>query len=151
MAAQVTRVVHADGRRRGVPFVDRFNASWTPGAGGCHLWQRAANSRGYGAIWFEGKVQLAHRVAWHLAHGRWPADGLVLDHVCETKLCVNAAHLREVTNRFNVLRSPLSPMNTVAASPTCRNGHLYPLDVERDANGWRVCLVCAGQRGGWTS
>ena len=71
---------------------------------GCHLWLRARNSRGYGAVWFDGKVRLAHRVAWFLAHGRWPADGLVIDHICEVKACVNPDHLRELENWQNIRR-----------------------------------------------
>lgn len=71
---------------------------------GCHIWQRARNSRGYGVVWHDGKVRLAHRVAWFLASGRWPADGVVLDHICEVKACVNVAHLRELSNWQNVRR-----------------------------------------------
>ena len=71
---------------------------------GCHEWQRARNSRGYGVVWCDGKVRLAHRVAFYLANGRWPIDGLVVDHICENKACVNADHLRELENWQNVRR-----------------------------------------------
>src|SRR5690349_5096850 len=72
---------------------------------GCHEWARARNSRGYGVVWFEGKVHLAHRVAWFLARGTWPAEGMVLDHICNNKACVNAAHLRELENWQNLRRA----------------------------------------------
>ena len=71
---------------------------------GCHIWQRALNNRGYGVVWHDGKVRLAHRVAWYLAHGSWPRAGLVLDHICEVKACVNPEHLRELENWQNIRR-----------------------------------------------
>lgn len=143
----------ADGRRhRDAPFAERFASSYEVVANGCHLWLRAKNNRGYGVIWYQRKVRLAHRVAWHLRYGSWPSEAHVLDHVCETKQCVNPDHLREVTNRFNVLRSPASPMNTARAATACRNSHPYPLDVQVDAHGWRICPTCAARRRrGWTS
>lgn len=78
---------------------------------GCHEWQKARNSRGYGVVWHDGRLRLAHRVSFFLAHGRWPAAGLVVDHICNNKGCVNAAHLRELTNSQNLRRAspPASP------------------------------------------
>ena len=81
-------------------------------ATGCHIWLRARQSRGYGVVWFDGRVRLAHRVAWFLKHGRWPAADLVLDHICEVKACVNADHLRELPNWQNVRRG--RPVGDVA-------------------------------------
>lgn len=72
---------------------------------GCHLWNKALNSRGYGVLWFDGKLHLAHRLAWLIEHGDWPRRDLVLDHICEVKDCVNAAHLRESTNGANIMRA----------------------------------------------
>ena len=112
----------------------------------CIIWTRARNNRGYGVVWRDGKVRLAHRVAWFDRYGRWPTDGLVLDHICNVKACVNVDHLREVTNRENILRSPRSPMNTIRASALCRNGHPYDDRTVVDRNGWRVCAECADRR-----
>lgn len=78
---------------------------YTVDENGCHVWQKAKNNRGYGVIWHDGKVRLAHRVAFYLANGRWPADGFVVDHICENKACVNATHLRELTNSQNLRRA----------------------------------------------
>lgn len=72
---------------------------------GCHIWQRAKNSRGYGVIWHDGKVRLAHRVAFFLDRGRWPLEGLVVDHICGVKACVNPRHLQELTNSANLRRA----------------------------------------------
>lgn len=86
-----------------VPLTERFIYEVSPS--GCHIWQRAMNNRGYGVIWFDGKVRLAHRVAWFMRHGSWPSDHLVLDHICEVKACVNADHLRELENWRNLRRA----------------------------------------------
>jgi hypothetical protein len=84
---------------------ERMAANILETATGCHEWQASRNSRGYGVIWFDGKLHLAHRAAWLAFHGGWPSPGLVVDHVCENKGCVNATHLRELTSADNIRRS----------------------------------------------
>lgn len=79
--------------------------TYTVDENGCHVWQKALSKNGYGVIWHDGKVRLAHRVAFYFAHGRWPADGLVVDHICNNKACVNADHLREIPNWQNLRRA----------------------------------------------
>ena len=72
---------------------------------GCFVWNRARQNRGYGVVWFDGKVRLAHRVAWYLAHGSWPDPTKVTDHACNNKACVNPTHLRELENFENLRRA----------------------------------------------
>ncbi len=72
---------------------------------GCVVWHGSRNNRGYGVIWFDGKLHLAHRVAFFLEHGRWTSAHLVTDHVCNNKACVNPAHLRELQNHENLRRA----------------------------------------------
>ena len=72
---------------------------------GCHVWLKARQTRGYGVVWFQGKVRLAHRVAWFHHYGEWPIEGMVLDHACNNRGCVNVAHLREMTNGDNIQRA----------------------------------------------
>lgn len=74
-------------------------------ATGCIEWQRSKNSRGYGVIYFDGKLRLAHRAAWFHKHGEWPDPDMVTDHICNNKICVNPDHLRELMNWQNLRRA----------------------------------------------
>jgi len=69
---------------------------------GCHEWQGALN-QGYGSFSIRNSTYPAHRVAYVQAHGE-PAPGMVIDHVCRNRRCVNAAggHLRPLTAAENI-------------------------------------------------
>ena len=73
---------------------------------GCWLWQSATDHDGYALVHVDGVQQLAHRVAYVLAVGAIP-DGLVLDHTCRQRSCVNPFHLEPVTQLENVRRGAL--------------------------------------------
>lgn len=72
---------------------------------GCIEWHRSKNSRGYGVIYFDGKLHLAHRAAWLAKHGEWPSAEMVTDHTCDNKACINVNHLRELPNHLNIRRA----------------------------------------------
>lgn len=72
---------------------------------GCLEWQKSKNNRGYGVIYFDGKLHLAHRAAWLRKHGQWPDSNMVIDHICNNKSCVNVDHLRELPNHLNLRRA----------------------------------------------
>lgn len=86
-------------------WTDRLDAGTTRDPEtGCLIWLRAKNSRGYGVLWADGRLHLAHRLAWLRAHGQ-PTAGLVIDHICERKDCIAIEHLRELTNSQNLRRA----------------------------------------------
>ena len=70
---------------------------------GCWIWARALLKTGYGAIHRDGKNYRAHRWMYERTVGKIEA-GIVLDHLCEVKACVNPDHLEPVTKRENTRR-----------------------------------------------
>ena len=74
----------------------------------CWLWTGALTGKGYGSFGQTppGGSVLAHRFAYIREFGAIP-DGLVIDHLCRERRCVNPAHLEAVTNRENVVRGVL--------------------------------------------
>lgn len=66
----------------------------------CWNWLGALSNRGYGAIYFQGADQPAHRVAV-LLDGREVPAGMVVDHMCKNIRCVNPRHLRVCTQVEN--------------------------------------------------
>ncbi len=78
---------------------------------------------GYGRIWVNGQRKYAHVAAYEQIHGHVP-EGLVIDHLCRNRSCVNPAHLEPVTNRENVLRG--NGITAVNARKThCVHGHPF--------------------------
>lgn len=72
---------------------------------GCWLWCGPGNGGGYGLSAYASPsgTHVAHRVVWEVLVGPIP-PGLVLDHTCCNKLCVNPTHLEPVTPQENTKR-----------------------------------------------
>lgn len=68
---------------------------------GCKLWFGASVPAGYGVMYYEGRQQYTHRVAWQLTHGAIP-PGLLVLHECDTPACINAKHLFLGTDADNM-------------------------------------------------
>jgi len=96
---------------------------------------------GYGRFWFAGKQVRAHRWAFEFMVGSIP-DGLVLDHLCRNRACVNPDHLEPVTQRINTLRGETLPAQNILKMLCARGHRLDGNNLRRDARGRRRCREC---------
>ena len=71
--------------------------------GGCWLWGLALTPKGYGRIKIRNRNVRAHRVSYEAFCGPIPS-GMVIDHSCRVRHCVNPAHLEPVTDAENLRR-----------------------------------------------
>jgi hypothetical protein len=77
---------------------------------GCWLWKDSLARMGYGAFSCHGESVYAHRFSYELMVGDIP-DGLVVDHVCHNRACVNPAHMRLCSRGQNVKNMAMRPTN----------------------------------------
>ncbi len=111
-------------------------------AGDCWKWTGALDSSGYGRFWFSGKLVAAHRFSLTLA-GQTLASGLVVDHICRTRACVNPDHLRQVSNRTNLIENSIAAAAIGVAKALCKRGHPLSGDNLRfNKSGSRRCRAC---------
>ncbi len=119
--------------------------------GGCWLWTGAVLRNGYGyfglsCVRSAPKSILAHRWAYIDANGE-PPEGLVIDHLCRVRTCVNPAHMEPVTQQVNLLRGvgPALRRAHFAAITHCVHGHEYtPENTYRNKrDGRRSCKECS--------
>ena len=110
---------------------------------GCWMWSGATDKDGYGLFSVNRKHFRAHRYFFEFWNSTRIPPGMVIDHLCNRKRCVNPAHMRITTNRENILRSPHSPSAINARRTECKNGHPLSGDNLRiRPNGRRRCLAC---------
>lgn len=90
---------------------------------------------------------LAHRYFWEKTNGPIP-EGLVIDHLCRNRACVNLEHLEVVTGRENCLRG-IGPTAINALKTHCsRHGHpLSGANLILHPDGRRECRECQRESG----
>ncbi|WP_406321032.1 HNH endonuclease signature motif containing protein [Streptomyces sp. NBC_00519] len=122
-------------------WTDRFLAKVADGNGGCWDWTGHIKPNGYGQVTIGGRKLNAHRFAYETLRAPIP-DGLVIDHLCRNRRCVNPDHLEPVTHQTNVLRG-IGPTARNAKATHCVRGHDFnAANTYIRPNGARQCRAC---------
>lgn len=103
------------------------------------------NGHGYGRFEINKRQHRAHKIVWECLIEKVPT-GLVLDHLCRNKKCVNPEHLEVVSIKENVLRGfGISAKNR--RKTECQLGHvLLPPNIEKQGVSPRSCYICKQSR-----
>ena len=126
------------------PSIERLREalSYSPDTGKFH-WKVAAGSRakpgdeagsidavtGYLIIGIDGTLQLGHRLAWAIHHGRWPDDEV--DHENRIRSDNRMVNLREATHAQN-MKNRNTPKNNTSG--------LMGVSWHKRAGKWRATL-----------
>lgn len=105
----------------------------------CWEWTGFIRPDGYGTVSLGGKGQRAHRAVFELLRGSIP-DGLVIDHLCRNRSCVNPWHLEPVPIAENTRRGDAALY--WKSKTHCPRGHAYDDTNTRRYRGRRQCLAC---------
>ena len=119
---------------------DRFRKKIKTSGAGCWEWTGVKNHAGYGSIVVNGKKLLAHRYSYELLVGTIK-PGMVIDHKCRNRSCVNPYHLEQATLKDNSSRTAPGKNAT-----HCKRGHELTEDnIYRQKYG-RSCKACSMDR-----
>jgi hypothetical protein len=100
---------------------------------GCWIWTSLRHWKGYGKMSpARNGHTIAHRLAYSVFVGPIP-KGMVIDHKCHNRSCINPQHLEVVTNRENSERGLASrPLSR------CPSGHRFSGTGERECRRCRL-------------
>jgi hypothetical protein len=120
-------------KRKPLRYIEEDRGYATP----CWIWQRGIKRDGYPKDWDGKRSVQAHRYYYEMHVGPIP-EGLVIDHLCRVRTCVNPEHLEPVTHAENMRRS--GP----AQKTHCVNGHEFnEANTYIRPSGGRQCRACA--------
>jgi hypothetical protein len=114
---------------------------------GCIEWVSCKTQGSYGHFKFKGRMVLAHRLNWIRLVGPIP-DGLVLDHKCRNRSCINIEHLRLVSHKTNCLENSVGISALNSHKTHCPKGHelkgrnVIRTKKNRTRESYRACKIC---------
>jgi hypothetical protein len=132
---------------RNKPDIERFMARIKEDSG-CWIWIAKVDEDGYGRFYTRGKMHIASRVSWCLFNkvDSIP-EGMMIDHICRVRRCVNPSHLRLVTPRQNALENSCGVTAVKALMTHCDKGHeLSGENLLHCALPSRICRTCFPER-----
>lgn len=126
-----------------VPLADRVRSvGYTVTATGCHEWNGARNSDGYGYLNYKRKTVKIHRYIVSLRPGGIP-EGLSVLHHCDNPPCFNDAHLFVGTTADNVADMIAKGRQYTPQRRThCKRGHEMDEENTRLVGRSRVRRQC---------
>lgn len=110
---------------------------------GCWIWFGSKKENGYAQITRDGKHMYVHRAMYEFFREPIPT-GLVVDHLCMNRACVNPMHMELVDQKTNNYRGRGDTAKR-AAQTHCKRGHPLSgdnLGIIKDGNGLRYCKRC---------
>lgn len=119
---------------------DRFWTKVLLQANDCWLWLAALDTHGYGSFWDGQRNVKANR--WLYQKWIGCTEGLVLDHLCRVRRCINPTHQREITHKENILCGEGHAAKN-ARKTHCQKGHEFSQEnTKLDTKGRRSCITC---------
>lgn len=111
----------------------------------CWEWT-GTKANGYGIICSHKNNKYAHRISYEIHYGEIP-EGLVIDHICRNRTCVNPKHIRAVTQRINATENTTGGITETNKNKThCKWGHEFSLENTifsfRETRKGRTCREC---------
>lgn len=127
-------------------------ASWfwaqvsPPTSSGCREWTMSISSQGYGSVYWDDRMEKAHRVAFALANDV-PLPGLYVCHHCDNRQCCEPAHLYDGTPQTNASDAASRLRYANQRKTHCAKGHELVVVGPGTKRGCRIChLARANER-----
>lgn len=111
---------------------EKFDLNYTK-TDTCWNWIGSTSGTGYGQLRHRRVSHSAHRLAYVFFVGNIPC-GMVIDHICHNKSCINPSHLRCVTQAQNMQNQKINKGNK-----------LRGVGFDKFRNKWRAYLKTNGK------